>query len=153
MGKDRRWNRQDKIEALRDAAEAVIVDPELAQLFEFAHIAIKATRPDAGLVWSEVMMALHSACRSDLKECRECPHCPTLDMLEDRMRNHARVAEWETEWNIVDELSVHESIHCHPCKQWERRKCAHKWEPHVGGAHPNAFVVMWCPKCGKEIRL
>jgi hypothetical protein len=46
-------------------------------------------------------------------------------MIRERMIEHSKVAEWETDWDAVDELSVHEEIHCRPCRQWERRRCAH----------------------------
>jgi hypothetical protein len=103
---------------LYEAAQALVTKMNSETLFMFAGATIRALRPDAGLTWSEVAVEIHSACRGNALECASCPYKLDSEKLYERMCEHVRYSEWETKWNVVDEMRTHEEIHCRPCPHW-----------------------------------
>ena len=103
---------------MRKTALALIAKMDSETLYEFARAAIRVTRPDAGLLWGNVAATIHQMFRGDSPTCATCPNNLTSSKLHERMREHAECAEWETEWNVADEMRTHEEIHCRPCPYW-----------------------------------
>ena len=112
------WGQGERRTLLREAAQTLVAKMDSETLFMFAHAAIKATRPDAGLIWSQVATEIHAVCRGNAPECALCPHRLDSGKLDERMREHVECAEWETSWGVVDEMRTHEEIHCRPCPHW-----------------------------------
>jgi hypothetical protein len=116
------WGQGERRTLLREAAQAVVANMNSDTLFAFAYAAIKATRPDAGLIWSQVAAEIHSVCRGHASECASCPHRLDGRKLDERMLEHVACAEWETNWGVADEMRTHEEIYCRPCPHWGKRR-------------------------------
>jgi hypothetical protein len=110
--------KKNKRQLIRDAAKALTIEMNSKTLFRFACAAVRATRPDAGLLWAEVLEEIHFMLRGNALECNHCPYKLDSGMLVRRMEEHGEISQRETEWNVEDEIYTHEEIYCKPCSHW-----------------------------------
>jgi len=116
------WGRKDKEKLVVEAVKRVLERPDSASLYLLAYAGMKSTRPDAGLLLSELAAIIHRVCRGNSPICDKCPHNLTTTVLHDRISEYAKVSNWETDWRISDEVEIHEKIHCRPCPHWGKRQ-------------------------------